>query len=97
MNEKEFILREATSVKKYQEYMELSDESDTDPILRWDGSKTFFKINTTNGKSKLHINNKEIMSFIKSECTLNIESDHWIHGDHNNNILTHPAICNETT
>ena len=97
VNEKEFILREATSVKKYQEFMTLSDEANTDPILRWDGSKVFFKINTTNDKSKLHINNKEIMKFIKSECTLNIESDHWTHGGQDNNILTHPAICNETT
>ena len=94
-NEKEFLLCTATSVKKFQEFMEISEDENTDPVLKWSGSGKFFEIVTTSNKSKLVINNKEILKFIRSETGNDIDHDHWLNGNQDNNHIIHPAITSK--
>ena len=89
--EKEFLLCKATSIKKFQEFLNLSEDSFKDPVLKWNGNATFFKISTINYKTKLYINYKEIKRFISHNCSSAFNDDHWLNRQ-DGSYLTHPAV-----
>ena len=89
VSEKEFLLSHATSVKKYQDFIEYTDEN-KELIQSWSGSGHFIDVkidSKDNKKCKIQIKYDTINNFVRMHI-----NEFEINAPQLNDINSHPTV-----